>query len=46
MQFVGVYVLHPEELKYKLDHGTDAIFDRFRQGEVTELVDVQRPSVV
>lgn len=46
VQFVGVYVLHREELKYKLDHGTDAIFDRFRQGEVTELVDVQRPSVV
>jgi len=46
IQFLGVYVLHPDELQYKLDHGTEAMFERLRQGQVTELVDVTRPSVV
>jgi hypothetical protein len=46
VQFLGVYVLHPDELQYKLDHGTEAMFERLRQGQVTELVNLTRPSVV
>ncbi len=44
MQFLGVYMLHREEMQYKLDHVTEAMFERFKQGEVAELVDVTRPS--
>lgn len=46
VQFIGVYVIHQDELQYKLEHGTEAIFERFREAEVTEQVDVSRPSVV
>jgi hypothetical protein len=46
VQFVGVYALHQDELQYKLDHGMEAMFERFVQGGVSELVDVKRPSVV
>jgi hypothetical protein len=46
VQFLGVYTLHREELQYKLDADTEAFFERLRAGQVTELVDVTRPSVV
>jgi hypothetical protein len=46
VHFLGVYALHQDEMDYKLQHGTEAMFERLRLKEVTELVDITRPSAV
>jgi hypothetical protein len=46
VRVLGVYLLHADEMKLKLDRGTDALYDLLEEAGVTETVDLQRPSVV
>jgi hypothetical protein len=46
VNFYGLFLLHPAELQYKLDHTTEEFFDLLAQGGVTETVDITRPSAV
>jgi hypothetical protein len=46
IRFFGVYVLHPDEVRYHQEHGTEATFERFRQAQVSEQLDLSRPSAV
>jgi Suppressor of fused protein (SUFU) len=46
IHFYAVYPLHQDEMDFKLEHGCDALLDRFVEAGVTELVDASRPSVV
>ena len=42
----GVVALHAAEMKFKLDHGAEKLWELLQENEVSELVDVGRPSVV
>ena len=44
--FYGVFPLYPEEIKFKLEAGAQALFDRLEAFRVTELVALDRPNVV
>ena len=46
INFYGVIPLHPEEMKRKLEAGTDALLDLFDDAGVTELLDPGRPSTI
>jgi Suppressor of fused protein (SUFU) len=46
IHFYAVFPLHADEMDFKLDHGCDALLDRFVEEGVTERVDVSRASVV
>jgi hypothetical protein len=43
--FLAVYPLHAEEMRLKLEHGSEALIDRFADVGLTELLDPQRPSL-
>jgi hypothetical protein len=43
--FLGVYPLHQAEMHLKLEHGADALAERFVEAGVTELFDPQRDSL-
>ena len=46
--FFAIWPLYPEEMQYKLDHGADALLDRFEKARISpvpELIDVTRPNV-
>ncbi len=40
--FWGLYPLYPEELAFKLKHGSDALIEKFQDADVTDLLDPQR----
>jgi hypothetical protein len=44
VQFLTFVPLYREEMQLKLDEGFDALIDHLEAGEVTELLDVQRPN--
>lgn len=46
VNFLGVVPLYEDEMDFKLEKGTEALFDLFDEHEVTELVAPDRPSVV
>lgn len=46
VQFLGVYTLHRDELQYAQESDGQAMFARFAEHQVSELVDLTRPSVV
>ena len=46
INFYGVVPLYEDEMDFKLEKGTEALFDLFDEHEVTELVAPDRPSVV
>ncbi|RKQ91799.1 suppressor of fused protein SUFU [Solirubrobacter pauli] len=46
VQFIGVYTLHGDELQFAQEEDGQAMFARFAEHQVSELVDLQRPSVV
>ncbi|MEM6551008.1 MAG: suppressor of fused domain protein [Planctomycetota bacterium] len=43
----GIWPLYPEELQFKLDHGTDKLIDRFEAAGLAppEIIDIHRPNV-
>jgi hypothetical protein len=43
--FYGVVPLYEDEMRYKLEQGSDALVDLFDEAGVTELIDPERPSV-
>jgi Suppressor of fused protein (SUFU) len=45
IHFHGLFTLLEDEMQAKLDHGADALLERFDQAGVTELLDPSRPSV-
>ena len=42
---LGVIALYSEEMQLKLDEGTDALHDRLDEGDVSEMLEIRRPSV-
>jgi hypothetical protein len=46
IEFFAVIPLHADEMKLKLEKGTDALYDLLDAAELTEILDVDRPSVV
>jgi hypothetical protein len=46
LRFYGVIPLHADEMQLKLDEGLDALYERFDQAEISELLDAGRPSVL
>ena len=44
--FWAVIPLFPEEFQFKLDKGTEALYARLAEHNVTELLDVNRKSTV
>jgi hypothetical protein len=44
-RFYCLYPLYPEEAKLKLAKGTDALIERFQKRGVSDVVQVNRPSV-
>jgi len=47
INFFAAWPLYPEEMQYKLDHGTDALLDRFIAAgiePIPEFIDPQRPN--
>ncbi|MBM3461676.1 MAG: suppressor of fused domain protein [Armatimonadetes bacterium] len=45
IRFLGVWPLLPEEMKYKLDHGTDRLWARFVKHGVTDVLNLNRVHV-
>jgi hypothetical protein len=45
IQFIGVYLLHEDELNLKLEGQLDKLLERFGETELTEIYDITRPSV-
>jgi hypothetical protein len=46
VRFLGVLPIYEDEMLFKLDKGADALYTLLDEHEVTDLVDVDRPSVV
>jgi hypothetical protein len=46
VRFYGVYALHRNEMEFKLQAGTDALRERLAEAGVTELIDLDRESVI
>lgn len=46
IQFLAVIPLHQDEMQLKLDKGLDALFDLMDEADITEILDVDRPSVI
>ena len=46
IHFLAIYLLHQDELDLKLNDGLERLFAAFTMREVTELYDLQRPSVL
>ena len=46
MHFLGIYALHRDEMKLKLQRGARPLADVMERGEVTEVVQPGRPSAV
>lgn len=46
ISFLSVIPLHGGEMDFKLQHGSDALFDRLDEADVSELLDERRPSAV
>lgn len=44
VHFLSLIPLYPEEMKCKLEHGTEALYQLFDQNGISELLDPQRPS--
>jgi hypothetical protein len=42
INFLSFIPIYKEEMQFKLDHGTDALYERFDKYNVTELLDVGR----
>jgi Suppressor of fused protein (SUFU) len=45
IHILAVYPLHADEMQVKLDRGTDALYDLLDAAKLTEILDVDRPSV-
>lgn len=45
LRLLSVLWLHPGEVMWKLNKGSDALFDRLNAIEATELLDLERPDV-
>jgi hypothetical protein len=46
VNFLAVFPVFPEEMKFKLDVGSEALFTRFRENGVTEVLRPGRDSVI
>jgi hypothetical protein len=46
VRFMAVFPLYADEMDFKLEHGAEALSNLFVANEVTEWIDVGRPSVV
>jgi len=46
VQFLAVYLLQPDEVRFKLEQGADALMDAFDAATVCEIVEADRPSAV
>jgi hypothetical protein len=46
VHFYGVFPLHRNEMEFKLQKGADALWERFAEAGVTELLDLGRESVI
>jgi len=46
VRFLGVIPIYEDEMRFKLEKGSDALYDLFDEHEVTDLVDLNRSSVV
>ncbi|MBN1262877.1 MAG: suppressor of fused domain protein [Candidatus Pacebacteria bacterium] len=46
VHFYALIPLYPEETAFKLDQGTSKLFRKLDQARVTELVDINRPSLI
>ncbi len=46
IHFFAVIPLYRDELLFKMEQGSDALLDRFDQHQVSDVVDLKRPSVV
>jgi Suppressor of fused protein (SUFU) len=46
IHFLAPYLIHQDELEMKLDGRLDQLLDKFGERQVTELYDLQRPSVL
>jgi hypothetical protein len=44
IHFLSLIPLYPEETNYKLEHGIDALYDRFDKNGISELLNPQRAS--
>jgi hypothetical protein len=42
----GVWALHADEMRYKLEHGLEAVFEHLDEAHVSEIVEPERPSCV
>lgn len=45
VHFFAVIPLYQEEIDFKLEKGADALFERFDEHGITEVVDINRPNV-
>jgi len=41
-----LWPLHADEMQYKLDQSTDALFERLEKASVSDIIDAKRPSAV
>jgi hypothetical protein len=46
VDFWALYPLYADEMNYKLEHGLDALIDKFEAAGVSDIVDIHRPSVI
>jgi suppressor of fused protein SUFU len=46
VRFYALWLLHEDEMNFKLEHGTDALLDAFERAHVTEEVDIRRRSAL
>jgi hypothetical protein len=45
IHFFGVWLLYEDELRFKIEHGTERLWDLLVDAGVSEAVDANRPSV-
>jgi hypothetical protein len=46
VNFWALYPLYADEINYKLEHGLDALIDKFEAAGVSDIVDIHRASVM
>ena len=42
----GLLPIHEDEMRYKLEHGYEALFDKMHERKLSELIDPKRRSVL
>ena len=45
VQFLTIHPLYENEMDFKIEHGVDALLNKFDENKVNEIVDIKRPEI-